>query len=144
MRNFLLLVFVLIVTSACNSNYAPERRDIIFLNKRDFIISDTSVKVKSAFISLPTGAVHPQGWIKDWETVVSPHIDEWSVKYKMAWKGIGFIKAKGSRPQNWNRLAIGAMFLLARRSCPTGIHIQRQHIDTIRLYEIQNKNVFYC
>jgi hypothetical protein len=102
MRNILLSTFFLIAAFACDSGYAPERRDIVFLNRRDFIISDTSVKVKPAFISLPAGAVYPQGWIKDWATAaangITGHLDEWSVTYKMAWKGVGF-KARGTDPK---------------------------------------------
>jgi hypothetical protein len=99
MKNILLLAFSLIIASACS---APEKRDIVFLNKRDFIVSDTSVKVKPAFISLPAGAVYPQGWINDWAIAaadgITGHLDEWSATYEKAWKGVGF-EARGADPK---------------------------------------------
>jgi hypothetical protein len=45
MRNILVSLFFLIAAFACNSDYAPDKRDMVFLNKRNFIVSDTSVKV---------------------------------------------------------------------------------------------------
>ena len=102
MKNVLSLFFLLSSLCACNSANSPDNRDTVFLNKRDFIISDTSIKVKPAFISLPAGAVYPLGWINDWATAaadgITGHLDEWSVTYEMAWKGVGF-KARGADPK---------------------------------------------
>jgi hypothetical protein len=102
MKNYLLSTFFLIAAVACNSNYVSEKRDTVFLNKRDFIVSDTSIKVKPAFISLPAGAVYPQGWIKDWATAaangITGHLDEWTATYELAWKGVGF-EATGADPE---------------------------------------------
>jgi hypothetical protein len=74
----------------------------VFLNKRDFIINDPSLKVKPMFVSLPAGAIAPQGWIKDVAVSASKgitgHLDEWSTTYGMAWKGVGF-EALGTDPK---------------------------------------------
>ncbi|MDR3094201.1 MAG: hypothetical protein LBU62_06125, partial [Bacteroidales bacterium] len=91
-----------VILSSCNSDPVLNERERVFLNKRDFIINDTSLKVKPAFISLPAGAIQPQGWIKDVAISASQgitgHLDEWSTTYGMAWKGVGF-EARGTDPE---------------------------------------------
>jgi hypothetical protein len=86
----------------CSCNPKLQQRETVFLNKRNFIVSDTALKVKPAFISLPAGAVQPQGWIKDEAILASQgitgHLDEWSATFEMAWKGVGF-KARGADPE---------------------------------------------
>jgi hypothetical protein len=102
MKNSLLSLFFLIAAFACDSDDALERRDKVMLERRDFILSDTSVRVKPVFVPLPAGSVHPQGWIKDWATAaaggITGHLDEWSATYGMAWKGVGF-EATGADPK---------------------------------------------
>ncbi|MDR1223392.1 MAG: glycoside hydrolase family 127 protein [Tannerella sp.] len=102
MKNSLLPLFLLIAVFACDSDYALERRDKVMLGRRDFILSDTSIRVKPVFIPLPAGSVQPQGWIKDWATAaadgITGHLDEWSITYGMAWKGVGF-EATGVDPK---------------------------------------------
>jgi hypothetical protein len=99
MKNILLPILFLTVAFACGSDRAPEKRDRVFLDKQQFICSDSSFKIKPAFISLPAGAVRPQGWIGDWATAaaqgITGHLDEWSTTYEMGWKGVGF-KATGA------------------------------------------------
>jgi hypothetical protein len=92
----------LMTALACDSDDALDRRDSVMLDRRDFILSDTSIRVKPVFISLPAGSVRPQGWLKDWAIAaadgITGHLDEWSVTYGMAWKGVGF-EAMGADPQ---------------------------------------------
>ncbi|GHV64610.1 hypothetical protein FACS1894199_03270 [Bacteroidia bacterium] len=86
----------------CSCNPKLNEQELVFLNKRDFLINDTSLKVKPAFIPLPAGAIYPQGWIKDEAILASQgitgHLDEWSATYGMAWKGVGF-EARGTDPK---------------------------------------------
>jgi hypothetical protein len=85
---------------SCNPKL--QERELVFLNKRDFMIGDTALKVKPAFIPLPAGAIYPQGWIKNVAVSASQgitgHLDEWSPTYGMAWKGVGF-EARGADPE---------------------------------------------
>ncbi|MDR1335891.1 MAG: hypothetical protein LBK22_03565, partial [Tannerella sp.] len=102
MKNILLSLFFLIAAFACDSDNVLDLRDRVMLDRRDFILSDTSIRVKPVFIPLPAGSVQPQGWIKDWATDaangITGHLDEWSATYGMAWKGVGF-KAMGADPK---------------------------------------------
>jgi hypothetical protein len=102
MKNNLLSLFFLMAALACHPDSVLDRRDRVMLDRRDFILSDTSIRVKPVFIPLPAGSVQPQGWIKDWATVaadgITGHLDEWSTTYGMAWKGVGF-EATGVDPK---------------------------------------------
>ncbi|MDR1339415.1 MAG: hypothetical protein LBK58_05110 [Prevotellaceae bacterium] len=102
MKNILLPFFFLIAALACDPDNAPDLRDRVMLERRDFILSDTSIRVKPVFIPLPAGAVQPQGWIKDWAgeaaAGITGHLDEWSPTFGMAWKGVGF-EAMGANPK---------------------------------------------
>jgi len=102
MKRIVFFTFLIIVLISCNTNNTLEKRDVVYTKKRDFIISDTALKVKPVFISLPAGAVYPQGWIKDCAVAaangITGHLDEWSATFGMAWKGVGF-EANGADPE---------------------------------------------
>ena len=93
-------IFSLFVLASCNTHIL-EKRDVVYVDKRNFIISDPALAVKPVFVSLPAGAVYPQGWIKDCAVAaangITGHLDEWSVTFEMAWKGVGF-EARGADP----------------------------------------------
>jgi hypothetical protein len=97
-----ILAFALCVCVFFSCDAPLTQKDLVYIHKRDLIISDTAVKVKPVFISLPAGAVSPQGWLKDVAVDaangITGHLDEWSATYGMAWKGVGF-KARGADPE---------------------------------------------
>ncbi|MDR3269356.1 MAG: glycoside hydrolase family 127 protein [Tannerella sp.] len=99
---FIALVASCVLTGCTCKKPALSQRDEAFIGKRDFIVNDPSVKVKPVFISLPAGAVSPQGWIRDCavnaSNGITGHLDEWSPTYGMAWKGVGF-EARGADPK---------------------------------------------
>ena len=98
MKN-LFYTFLIIFLTSCVTNSTLEKKDQVFVGKRDFIIQDTALKVKPVFIPLPAGSVRPQGWIKDGALEaangITGHLDEWSPTFGMAWKGVGF-EARGA------------------------------------------------
>ena len=100
--NKIVIFTLIVVLASCSTNNNLEKRDVVFVGKRNFIIDDPTVEVKPVFISLPAGSVYPQGWIKDCAVAaangITGHLDEWSVTYEMAWKGVGF-EAKGADPE---------------------------------------------
>ena len=102
MSRIIFFTLLIIALVSCNTNNALGKRDMIYMKKRDFIVGDTALKVKPVFISLPAGAVYPQGWIKDWAEAaangITGHLDEWSATFGMAWKGVGF-EATGADPK---------------------------------------------
>ena len=97
-----LIIVVCSVLTACQTDYSLEKRNRVFLDKRDFILSDTSIKVKPAFITLPAGDVRPRGWLRDCALSaadgITGHLDEWSATYEKAWQGVGF-NARGADPE---------------------------------------------
>jgi hypothetical protein len=102
MKNRIFYTGIILAIVSCTQEYAIEKRDSVFLEKRDLMLADPAIKVKPAFVSLPAGAVSPQGWIKDCAVAaangITGHLDEWSVTYEMAWKGVGF-EATGADPE---------------------------------------------
>ncbi|MDR2424771.1 MAG: glycoside hydrolase family 127 protein [Prevotellaceae bacterium] len=99
MNRYYLIIVLCFVLAACHTEYNLEKRNRVFLEKRNFILSDTAIKAKPAFITLPAGDVRPKGWLKDWAVLaangITGHLDEWSATYEKAWKGVGF-EARGA------------------------------------------------
>jgi len=102
MKRIVYFAMLSIVLASCTTGNPLDSRDAVYTKKRDFILSDTSFKVKPVFIPLPAGAVYPQGWIKDCAVAaadgITGHLDEWSATFGMAWKGVGF-EARGADPE---------------------------------------------
>ena len=102
MKSRLFLLAMLAVSLfSCKPEAKLSERDVVYTKKRDLLISDDGVKARPVFVSLPAGAVTPQGWIGDWATDalngITGHLDEWHNTYKMAWKGVDF-EAEGIEP----------------------------------------------
>jgi len=99
----LILIGMIISLFSCHREIVPEKRDQVFLAKRDFIYTDSAIEVKPHFVSLPAGAVRPAGWVRDWAEAaangITGHLDEWDPVYGMGWKGVG-IQAVGADPSN--------------------------------------------
>ena len=98
-----LFLALAVILASCNvSERQLDAKDTVFVNKRDFVINDTLSKIKPVFIPLPAGAVRPEGWIKDWAVTssngIAKYLDEWSISFNMAWKGVGF-EAEGVDPE---------------------------------------------
>ena len=97
-----LIIALCSVLTACQTDYRLEKRNRVFLDKRDFIRSDTGLKAKPAFITLPAGDVRPRGWLRDCAASaaegITGHLDEWSATYEKAWQGVGF-EARGADPE---------------------------------------------
>jgi hypothetical protein len=57
--------------------------------------------VKPAFLSLPPGAVEPEGWLRDWAQSardgITGHLDEWHATFADGWKGIA-VQSTGAKP----------------------------------------------
>ena len=101
MKPKIFLFALLALSLAACSEPKTEKRDAVFIKTRDFILTNDALKVKPPFISLPAGAVHPEGWINDWATDalngITGHLDEWNATFEMAWKGVEF-EAEGAEP----------------------------------------------
>ena len=97
----LIPIFFAAFLFACNSSKDINKRDVVYAKKRYFIANDETLKEKPVFVSLPSGDVYPQGWINDWATDalngITGHLDEWSLAFGMAWKGVEF-EARGVAP----------------------------------------------
>jgi hypothetical protein len=97
-----LISLVLVLLLSWQSKHELKKQEQIFLTKRDFIVQETQLKEKPLFVSLPAGAVSPEGWIRDGAELAAQgiigHLDEWSTTYRMAWKGVGF-EARGVDPK---------------------------------------------
>ncbi|MDR0844625.1 MAG: glycoside hydrolase family 127 protein [Tannerella sp.] len=103
MKILIRTLFCTVLTGVlCSCNPELQQQEVVFLKKRNFLLNDTSLKVKPVFIPLPAGAIQPKGWIKDEAILASHgitgHLDEWSATFGMAWKGVGF-KALGADPE---------------------------------------------
>lgn len=103
MKNKILLLTILVsALFSCKQENQLKKTDLLFINRRDLITNDPALKVKPAFIPLSPGAVKPEGWIKDWAVDaangITGHLDEWSIAFNMAWKGVGF-DAEGVDPE---------------------------------------------
>ena len=100
MKRSLLLLVSLVLLASCAEALTPGEQ--VYVKKRAFLRDDPAAIQKPRFVSLPAGAVKPEGWIRDWAVDASHgitgHLDEWSPTYGMAWKGVGF-EARGADPK---------------------------------------------
>jgi hypothetical protein len=104
MKNKVIFLFLpAILLSGCFQKDSLFERDKVYIAKRNLVYSDVDIKVKPVFVSLPAGAVSPEGWLRDWAEAaadgITGHLDEWTAVYGMGWKGVGF-EAVGADPKN--------------------------------------------
>ena len=101
-RIYLFTLVLVLLQLSCQSEKPISETDKIFIARKERILSDDALKVKPVFIPLSPGKVKPEGWIKEWANDatngITGHLDEWSIAFNMAWKGVGF-KAEGVDPE---------------------------------------------
>jgi hypothetical protein len=101
MKKIILYSVILFLAASCSKHYPLERRDEVYLKKRNFIAADPAICAKPSFVALPAGTVRPEGWLRDWAEAaaagITGHLDERDPVFGMAWKGVGF-SAIGTNP----------------------------------------------
>lgn len=87
-------IVLLSILTACTEKTIQNTTNTILQNS-------SMLPSKVAFVSLPAGAVTPEGWIRDWAedaaNGITGHLDEFSPTFGKAWKGYGF-EARGATP----------------------------------------------